>query len=512
MTTAASLGLRAWWNTRGFVIAALFLAALPLLWPPIPPLIDLPSHLGSYHVALAADAATSLSKYFDFHWELIGNLGVELLVMPLARLVGLELATKLIVILIPVLTVAGMLWIAREIHGALPPTIGFALPLAYGYPLVFGFVNYCLSMAFMLIGFGLWLRLSRQDRPRWRAAAFALIAIVIWVTHAIGWALLVVACASAELQGRLRRGEAWRGALVRSAIACAPLCAPLLIMASLSHDMPSRTGGWFQPHELAKWLVTLFRDRWAYWDLAVTAVFLAALLCAAVRRVGMRYHPALALAALALFAIFLVAPQNINDSGFVNGRIAPYALALLALAIGTRHATDRQKRGLAIAASAFFVARMVAMTASMALYSASYDSNLAALDHIDTGSAVVAFSPLPCDHGLASWQNPRVYHLPSMAIVRRDAFVNSEWQIDGLQLLRVRYAAAKPFDSDPSEIVTLGCDVQGARRFDAALATFPRPAFDYLWLLEMPPGVWPRDPNLKLVWSQGNSALYRIVH
>ena len=110
MTAAAGRGFGDWWNTRGFVIVALLLAALPLLWPPIPPLIDLPSHMGSFHVALNAGSSAAFSKYFEFHWEVIGNLGVDLLVMPLAKLVGVELATKAIVILIPVLTVGGMLW------------------------------------------------------------------------------------------------------------------------------------------------------------------------------------------------------------------------------------------------------------------------------------------------------------------------------------------------------------------------------------------------------------------
>ena len=512
MTSAASRGSGAWWNTPGFVLLALFLAALPLLWPPIPPLIDLPSHMGSFHVALDAGASAALGKYFEFHWDVIGNLGVDLLVMPLAKLVGLELATKAIVILIPVLTVGGMLWAAREMHGELPPTIGFALPLAYGYPLVFGFVNYCLSMAFMGLAFALWTRLGRLQRLRWRAAALAPIAIVIWITHAMGWALLVVACASAELHRRIRKGEAWPVALGQTAVACAPLCAPLLIMLGLARDVPSSTGGWFLPHELAKSLISLFRDRWAAWDLASLALFLGVLLAAAWRRGGMRFQAALALPALALLALFVVAPLNINQSGFVNVRIAPYALAMLALAIGMPQASARQRSGLAIVATGFFVLRMAATTASMALYSANYTANLKALDHIDTGSTIVAFSALPCEHGLGAWRNPRVYHLPGMAIVRRDAFVNSEWQLDGLQLLRVRYAAARPFDSDPSEMVSLGCDVPGARRFETAMASFPRPAFDYLWLLEIPRSAWPRDAALKLVWSEGDSALYRIAH
>ncbi|MFO3796683.1 MAG: S1C family serine protease, partial [Anaerolineales bacterium] len=39
-----------------------------------------------------------------------------------------------------------LLWIAREVHGRIPPTALFALPLAYSYPFQFGFVNFALSI------------------------------------------------------------------------------------------------------------------------------------------------------------------------------------------------------------------------------------------------------------------------------------------------------------------------------------------------------------------------------
>ena len=41
-------GLRRWWETRWFVALAALLTAVPLLYPPIPPLVDLFGHLGRY--------------------------------------------------------------------------------------------------------------------------------------------------------------------------------------------------------------------------------------------------------------------------------------------------------------------------------------------------------------------------------------------------------------------------------------------------------------------------------
>ena len=104
----------------------------------------------------------------------IGNLGVDLLMMALAPLIGLEPAVKLIVLAIPPLTVAGFLWVAREVHGRVPPTAYFAIPFAYGHPFMFGFVNFALSMAFAFLAFGLWLRLGRLGRTaaaRWPVRA-----------------------------------------------------------------------------------------------------------------------------------------------------------------------------------------------------------------------------------------------------------------------------------------------------------------------------------------------------
>ena len=157
-----------WWQTRWFVLGATLLAIVPLLWPDIPPLVDLPGHMGRYRVQLDYAKYPWLDDWYNFQWSLIGNLGVDLLIIPLSKLFGLELAVKLIVMTIPAMTVAGLLWIAREVHGRIPATALFALPLAYSFPFHFGFVNFALSMAFALLAFGLWLRLARLGKLMWR--------------------------------------------------------------------------------------------------------------------------------------------------------------------------------------------------------------------------------------------------------------------------------------------------------------------------------------------------------
>src|SRR5689334_22089591 len=110
-----------WWETRRFAAATMLAAIIPLLWFAVPPLTDLPGHLGRYRVALDLAASPVLRQYYDFHWTLGGNLGVDLLVQGLAPWLGLEPAVKWIVLLIPPLTVGVMLVLAREVHGRIPP-------------------------------------------------------------------------------------------------------------------------------------------------------------------------------------------------------------------------------------------------------------------------------------------------------------------------------------------------------------------------------------------------------
>src|SRR5689334_19107144 len=89
-----------WWNGRWFLILLVLFSRLPLLYPTIPPLTDLPEHMGRYRIQMSSANDPLLKDYFSFHWAFIANLGVDLLIVPLSALFGIELGVKLIVIFI----------------------------------------------------------------------------------------------------------------------------------------------------------------------------------------------------------------------------------------------------------------------------------------------------------------------------------------------------------------------------------------------------------------------------
>ncbi len=506
-----------WWQTRGFVVAMALLAMLPLLWPDIPPLVDLPGHMGRYRVQLDLHQYQWLTDWYDFNWSLIGNLGVDLLVELLGRVLGLELAVKLIVLTIPPLIVVGLLGIAREVHGRIPATALFALPIAYCYPFQFGFVNFALSMAIALPSFALWLRLARLDRVGLRAIIFVPLSCALWICHTFGWGVLGVLAFSAEMvrehDRRTGTGPAsWLKSWVRAAIGCLPLALPLVLMIvwRSGQHVTGETADWFNWQAKTTWLTMILRDRWMAFDLGSTAV-LGLVLYRGFRDPNLEYSRNLGLSALFLMAVFLVLPRIVFGSAYADMRLAPFMIAIALVAIRPRPIlSPRGAARLAMLGLAFVLVRTGGTTISYWLFDQRYDRELAALDHVPPGARLVSFVGENCRN---DWLMTRLEHLPALALERRMAYTNDQWSMAGAQLLTTKYRVARGFAHDPSQIVTsVQCPREWWRPISRSLARFPRAAFDYVWLIQ-PPAFDPRfAAGLVPIWRSGSSVLYKVDH
>jgi hypothetical protein len=499
---------RPWWETRPFVAALILLSIVPLLYPPVPPLVDLLGHMGRYRVEL--DLATSpwLHRYWGFRWSPIGNLGVDIAILPLAKLVGLEPAVKLVVMAIPALTVAGFLWVAREVHHRLPPTALFALPFAYCHPFMFGFANYALSMAFAFLAFGLWLRLARRGKLKLRAALFVPISVVVYFTHTFGWGVLGLLCFSAEAVRQHDRGTGWVRSGINAAMHAAVMLLPVVfILAWRSGIQHGITGRWFDAKLKLLFLIWSLRDRWSWFDSASVVLALAVIVAARLLKV-LTFSRNLVFSALVLFAGFLIIPYVVFSSAYADMRLIPYVIAVMLLAIRFRDdMPPRTATVLAVAGLAFYVVRIAGNTASLAIAANDQSAKLEALDHVPMGSRVVSLVGNGCGN---PWPLPRNTHLPAMVIVRRHGFSNDQWVTEGINLLSLRYRGAGHFTADPSQIVWQPRCEKMYWNQQRAFAAIPPGGFDYLWLIDMPP-VDPRYlAGMEVVWSGRGSKLYRI--
>ncbi|WP_084583638.1 hypothetical protein [Sphingomonas azotifigens] len=514
-----------WWQTRWFVLFATLVAMVPLLWPDIPPLVDLPGHMGRYRVQFAYEQVPWLREWYDFRWQLMGNLGVDLAIIPLVKLgLSLELAVKLVVITIPAMTVAGFLMIAREVHGRIPATALFALPLAYAFPFHFGFVNFAFSMGMAMLAFGWWLRLGRLGKVRFRAAVFVPLSVIIWITHTFGWGVLGVLAFSAELirQHDARRNPAlpwykdlvggWLMPCVHAGLQCLVMALPAVLMVIWrgGEHVSGQTFDWFNWRAKTLWVTQVFRDRWQLFDLASVGV-ICLLILKAVRDPNIQYSRNLGLSALLLLLVYIFLPRVVFGSAYADMRLVPFLIAIAILAIRPKPGLSmRGATTVAVLGLSFFLARIGATTWSFLLYDQVYDRELKALDHLPVGARLVSFVGETCYN---EWRMTRLQHVPALALERRLAYTNDQWSMAGGQLLTVRYRAAKRFAHDPSEIVTnIQCPREWWRPIARSLALFPRDAFDYVWLIR-PPAFDPRyEQGLVPVWRDGPSVLYRVDH
>ena len=487
----------------------ILVAFVPLLYPPLPPLVDLLGHMGRYTVQLELASSPELQRFYAYDWHLIGNLGVDLLIIPLTKLLSLEQSVKLIALSIPPMTVAGFLWVAREVHNRLPPTAAFALPFAYGHPFLFGFANFTLSMALAFLAFGLWLRLGRLGRTRLRAALFVPISFILFFCHTFGWGTLGLLAFSAEAVRQHDKGISWWKAAMRAAAHAAVMAGPVLVMLAWRSTVQSGgTADWFNLGAKASWVMMALRDRWQWFDFACVVAALVVIVEAR-RRPQLTFSRNLAFSALVLLAGFMILPRIVFGSAYADMRLAPYMIATALLAIRFRAETVLPlARMLALLGVGFYLLRIAATTGSLVMAANQQEAKLEALDHVPRGARLVSLVGMDC---AALWAMPRDTHLPAMAIVRRHAFSNDQWTIEGANLLSVRYREAGHFIADPSQIVrTPSCASNEVWSTGRALKAIPRDAFDYLWLVDVPP----HDPQLlsgmRPIWRGEGSLLYAV--
>ena len=482
----------------------ILLGAVPLLWPALPPLTDLPGHIGRFRI-MAEAGQGPLAQHYRVDPALIGNLGVDELVLLLRPWLELEAATKLVVLTIPMLTIAAMLWLSREAHGRVQPGALFALPLAYAAPFQFGFVNFSLSVALALAGLALWLRLARVA-PSWlRPLVFVPIAALVWLCHSFGWAMLGLFVVGAEWALRRTAGQNWWRAGVGAVVMCAPMALPVLaFMAGNAHMPAGGTGDWFDLPLKLFWAMSLLRERWQFYDiLCVAMLFL--LLAAAWRSRLLSFAPLLAVPAMLGAAAFLLLPTFYAGASYVDARLLPATLALALLALRVAPGETRLAGRLAIAGLLFFVLRLATSTAALALFAQGQAAAARGADMLPIGTAVLVLVDEPAAD---NWNNPRLSHIAGLAIARRRVFTNEQWALAGQQIVHPLHPAAAPFDRDPSQLV-YPATVPGGTDFDHALATFDRATFRYVWTIGFPIGR-AHQPDLLPVWSDGRSAIYRV--
>lgn len=442
------------------------LAALPFAFAVRPQQADFAAHLARYHVMLNQAESPFLSRYYDFQWALTGNIGVDLLMVPLGRLLGADSAAWLIAALLPVLTGLSIVSVEWALRRQVGPGGLLAFVFIWSAPMLMGFANFTLAIALALLAFALWVRLEGW---RWRPALFTVIGVAVWLCHIAGWGVLGLLVFSYEWHRH--RGPA-------AFLKPWPLFLPFgLIALGGGAAGTLNYGEKVASYKLSMWLKAL-----AAHDLALDiASFIAVASVLLVAMLGRRLDGRVAWAALAVSACTIILPRHFGGGDLADLRLVPVAMLLGCLAISVQ-----APRWVLYLAPALFVVRLAVTTAEWKEDSARLEMALAGLEHIPAGARVagaVALYP-------ARWGADPLAHAPSYATVYRDALVNSHFAIAGIHMLRLREGGAR--FADPSQAIF------AAPGEAVDLSSFrPAQRADYLWYFgENPVSRLPRGARI----------------
>ena len=487
-----------------FALAVCLLLVSPFLVVTIPPLTDVPGHMGSAAVAAYAHDRV-FAQFMRFTWHLVPNLGTDLVVAVARRMLGITGAYRLAAAAIPPLLGIGILMMARTLNPRGAAAIGWALVFVYCYPFNYGFLNYMLGVALALIGFACWIMLDRH--PGLRELATWITLPLLFLCHVVAGCLLVLFVGSRELSGLRHRNQL--GGFLRRV---RPLLSSVLILLLWRLSAQSFLGrNHTGVHIKLNALVMLLRDQNRLLDqgslLAAVAVFTIGWWK------GARPHRAVGAALLGLVVLFVVTPSSLSGSSFADERLLPLIPILAFATQDWSRVTPRLARLVLASGLLLFVLRLGFTFAGFVAYDARYSAELAALQEIPDHSRVLVLNGVYCsarDH----WRPDRLGHLGDLAIVYRRSWTNSEWDVDGAHLLQIRYRPSLVFYDDPSQYVweTACRDVaEGRRDMHDVLPTIPYGGIDYLWLIDAALPAGTSDPRLVLRWKDDISALYAVT-
>jgi hypothetical protein len=306
-----------------------------------------------------------------------------------------------------------------------------AFLLLYDPSLLWGLVNYLFGLGDSLFALALWIAL--RSRPWLRLALGAAFALVLFFAHLLAFGLYGVMAlgyeAGAILHRRLRPVRAM-GALI---LAGAPFLPPSIIYLLLT----PKVGDGHISYLPISYKITSFLGIFGIYslpfDLTCFAIAVLATSLAFWRR-WVRLHPAMVVPLALLILTYLIMPDELATASGADRRI-PQLLALLLVA-GSRWTAPVAGAARIFAGSALllFLVRLSLLGAAWLESDRLYSQLLPAFDAIPAGSRVAVAN----SSDASIFPPPSLLHFPTLAVLRRDAFVPTLFAFPAQQPIALR--------------------------------------------------------------------------
>ncbi len=132
-------------------------------------MVDYVNHLARMYL-LAQNGQPGANPYYEVHWALYPNLGMDLLVPQIARWVGVENATRLFLLCSQLQIISGALALERVAKGRVQIGGFAALLFVYCLPFSWGFLNFEFGLGISLWGIAAYLAVIERA-PRYGSSS-----------------------------------------------------------------------------------------------------------------------------------------------------------------------------------------------------------------------------------------------------------------------------------------------------------------------------------------------------
>lgn len=355
-------------------LGILLICFAPFLFTPVLPFIDYYAHISRYYILAHIDNVPALEANYTAAWQLLPNLGVDIMGATLMQFLPPLIVAKLLAGLIIVTLFSGITLLGRIVQGRFSPLTMFLAGLAvYNNILIWGFANFLLGMGIGLHGLALWIALA--DRPLMRWALTLPLGVALFFVHGLAFAIWGLLLGAVELEIALRHTKVRPLSLLKRALVLLTIAVPPALLFTQmqtsgaeggvtmafdnlrQHAVQGRFGAevWDEIAQRADNMLRVLDTDHPMVDRLFGALIWAGLIFGLATR---RLHLARPLRTAVLLAIvlLLVTPPNMFGVGYLDDRM-PLLLFLL-LAAGVAPADPARQTPLVAPVAIAFVAHI----------------------------------------------------------------------------------------------------------------------------------------------------------
>ncbi|MBU1377243.1 MAG: GtrA family protein [Alphaproteobacteria bacterium] len=186
-------------KAQPILFGAIFvLACLPVLAAPVLPMIDYYSHIARFFVLAHIDQDPFLAQHYRAHWQILPNIGLDVLATALMRGLPTMAVAKAIVLVIFGLQYFGLLAFNRQLTGRSSVLVALlSAALLYSFILGWGFANFLLGLSLVFWGATWWL--AQRHRLKLALPVACVLAALIFLTHGVAFLLYGLLLGGLEL-------------------------------------------------------------------------------------------------------------------------------------------------------------------------------------------------------------------------------------------------------------------------------------------------------------------------